>query len=239
MAPKIDDKIKRRRINLEDINAVVETRQKFAPSESTRTVQTPIPKVDVEQLAKDLSTDEDINSYSYDNSNILISLSQQNVARKRKELEEELSKLTPKQLQELIYDYSTPLLSTPKGKTKTKQVQELLLSKGYSVGKTGADGILGKNTKKAIEQYNKDKFIDGIIGPRTLAAKENYLNSVREQSPYTQQDLSTCGIEGCAQYVTKKYEQVNGVRTSMEDGVILDAWNMPKQIEAMGGGYAI
>lgn len=39
---------------------------------------------------------------------------------------------------------------------QTKELQNALTSLGYSIGKAGADGILGKNTQKAIDSAYKD-----------------------------------------------------------------------------------
>ena len=51
-----------------------------------------------------------------------------------------------------------------------KKLQSALADAGYDVGKTGADGVLGKNTEAAIKQYQKDNglTVDGIAGKNTL-----------------------------------------------------------------------
>ena len=53
-----------------------------------------------------------------------------------------------------------------------KKLQETLIEKGYNVGGTGADGVLGKNTEAAIKQYQKDNGlqVDGIAGKNTLGS---------------------------------------------------------------------
>ncbi len=53
-----------------------------------------------------------------------------------------------------------------------KKLQNALVSAGYDVGKTGADGIYGANTQKAVRSYQKDKglAIDGIAGSQTLGS---------------------------------------------------------------------
>lgn len=50
-----------------------------------------------------------------------------------------------------------------------KKLQEALIAAGYDVGKTGADGVLGKNTEAAIKKYQKDNglTVDGIAGKNT------------------------------------------------------------------------
>ena len=53
-----------------------------------------------------------------------------------------------------------------------KKLQQALIDNGYNVGKTGADGIVGKNTVAAIKEYQKDNglTVDGIAGKNTLGA---------------------------------------------------------------------
>ena len=49
---------------------------------------------------------------------------------------------------------------------------------GYDVGKSGSDGIFGKNTEKAVRAFQKTHkdengkklAVDGIVGDRTWAA---------------------------------------------------------------------
>ncbi|OBR96818.1 putative peptidoglycan binding domain protein [Clostridium ragsdalei P11] len=47
-----------------------------------------------------------------------------------------------------------------------KAVQEKLMSKGYSVGRCGADGFLGGSTLEAVKGFQRDSglAVDGIVG---------------------------------------------------------------------------
>lgn len=58
--------------------------------------------------------------------------------------------------------------------TTTLQVQERLIALGYYLGPTGADGVPGRNTTKAIANFQADKGLDiknpGSVGPKTIAA---------------------------------------------------------------------
>jgi len=53
-----------------------------------------------------------------------------------------------------------------------KWVQGRLISKAYNCGKTGADGIYGKNTKSAVVAFQKENGLsqDGIVGIKTITA---------------------------------------------------------------------
>lgn len=55
-----------------------------------------------------------------------------------------------------------------------RDVQQRLISLGYDVGPSGADGIPGRNTTKAVARYQEDNKLAilylGTIGPKTLTA---------------------------------------------------------------------
>ena len=62
-----------------------------------------------------------------------------------------------------------------------KELQNDLISLGYSVGKTGADGIFGKNTEAAVKAFQKEHKdlsgkplkVDGIVGDKTRGALDD------------------------------------------------------------------
>lgn len=59
------------------------------------------------------------------------------------------------------------------GEDYVRQVQDLLLAKGYNLGADGADGVLGELTFNAIKSFQADHgglTVDGIPGPQTVAA---------------------------------------------------------------------
>ena len=62
-------------------------------------------------------------------------------------------------------------------------LQKFLVRKGYSVGASGADGLMGKNTVIAIQQFLRNNCgyvkhaIDGYLGPDTAANIQNALNA--------------------------------------------------------------
>lgn len=55
---------------------------------------------------------------------------------------------------------------------EVKKLQSSLVSAGYDVGSTGADGIYGPATRQAVSRYQRDKglTVDGIAGEQTLGS---------------------------------------------------------------------
>ncbi len=68
---------------------------------------------------------------------------------------------------------------------KVREIQNVLIKSGYLLGK--ADGIFGKNTKAAVENFQRDcgLVVDGIVGPATL----KYLGLEVSQPNYVNADL--------------------------------------------------
>lgn len=91
-------------------------------------------------------------------------------------LDSEKVKEVQKELVEKGYLGSTKISVDKSNKADVKFVQELLLSKGYDLGKYGVDGIYGKFTDAAFKKFNEDTSasIDGIAGPKTKEAFKNY-----------------------------------------------------------------
>ncbi|WP_143150142.1 peptidoglycan-binding domain-containing protein, partial [Rhizobium pusense] len=48
-----------------------------------------------------------------------------------------------------------------------REVQQRLISLGYDVGPTGADGIPGRSTTKAVARFQEDKKLS-ILYPGTI-----------------------------------------------------------------------
>ena len=58
-----------------------------------------------------------------------------------------------------------------------EELQKQLIKLNYNVGKTGADGKYGNNTKNAVKQFQMDGKIsaDGVFGPKSLALLKSRL----------------------------------------------------------------
>lgn len=86
----------------------------------------------------------------------------------------ETSILSPRtQTRNPVLDASTAPEFTPRDfELTTKDVQSMLSTRGYDVGKL--DGVMGPRTEAAIKQFQKDKGlkVDGKFGPKTRAAME-------------------------------------------------------------------
>lgn len=56
-----------------------------------------------------------------------------------------------------------------------QKAQTMLISAGYSCGKSGVDGIFGNDTLAAVKAFQRDQGLsmDGIVGAATWAALEN------------------------------------------------------------------
>lgn len=67
----------------------------------------------------------------------------------------------------------TRLLKKGNKGNDVKELQKELKERGYNIGKSGADGIFGNDTKNATKLFQKAKKlypIDGIVGTRTAHA---------------------------------------------------------------------
>lgn len=70
-------------------------------------------------------------------------------------------------------DYTMEMRNLKKGCTgeDVRALQILLIGRGYSCGKCGADGDFGAATDKAVRAYQKDKglTVDGVAGKATMS----------------------------------------------------------------------
>ena len=65
-----------------------------------------------------------------------------------------------------------PLVKRGSSGAAVEQLQEMLIAKGYSCGKWGADGEFGNDTLQAVKSFQRDHGleVDGEVGPMTWAA---------------------------------------------------------------------
>lgn len=91
-----------------------------------------------------------------------------------------------------------------------KKLQQALIDAGYDVGSTGADGIFGTNTEKAVKSYQKDNglSVDGIAGNQTFG------------SLYATSEGTTSGVQtntGANYTVNPTSKNLNGVDQETTD----------------------
>lgn len=72
----------------------------------------------------------------------------------------------------IAYARNLKLTKPPMQGEDVRQVQNRLISKGYGVGKKGADSYFGKDTEGAVKRFQKDHGLcnDGIVGDKTKVA---------------------------------------------------------------------
>lgn len=77
-------------------------------------------------------------------------------------------KLTESDLSNIV----NKILLEQSNQNNTKEIQKALIKRGYDVGRQGADGIFGTNTKNAVIKFQKDNGIKptGFVGNITSRA---------------------------------------------------------------------
>ena len=67
---------------------------------------------------------------------------------------------------------------------RVREIQLLLQGLGYDIGnRTGADGIFGKATQAAVEQYQRDRSlpVTGVWDEKTQAASNDVMEEQAEE----------------------------------------------------------
>lgn len=80
--------------------------------------------------------------------------------------------------------YIKPATVSPeqKNKQEVKKIQRMLVEKGYDIGSTGVDGIMGRKTREAYEKYNAQQ--DSRFRP-DLTTKQDVTSSNVQDGLYT------------------------------------------------------
>lgn len=112
----------------------------------------------------------------------------------------------------------------------TKALQQMLIEKGYlpefnEYGRPNKDGIIGKRTREAFKQYNRDYNVDGIAGALT----ENIYLQGNKQTIVSAEGMQ----DQCAKWVSKQFE--TNIGNTKQNGVFGNAWNMLYNIKDQGG----
>lgn len=128
-----------------------------------------------------------------------------------------------------------------------KELQEKIVSEGFSVGKTGIDGKVGKNTVTGLQEfliskgYELPKYgVDGILGSETRAALNAYNKSVDDiESPYRiKYDkevgfLGKCDEEQCSEFIQNEFRRRTGINT-IDLGMHGNAWDIVRNMKSQG-----
>lgn len=94
---------------------------------------------------------------------------------------------------------------------EVRELQRTLISLGYSVGDSGADGDFGANTEKAVKSFQGDRGLgkDGVVGAQTYAALEKAVVELEKKKSYSLEqfvrDVQGClgvGVDGIAGPIT-------------------------------------
>ena len=111
-----------------------------------------------------------------------------------------------------------------------KELQEKLIAEGYDVGKTGADGVYGKNTANAVKQYQEKNglTVDGIAGKNTLGAL--YGTTASGDQSNTTTDTNAPATGGGFQYDNFTYDDY------APSDIVNEANNVLQQQEASKPG---
>ena len=110
---------------------------------------------------------------------------------------------------------SSSLIKKGSKGAKVKELQENLIKLGYDCGSYGADGDFGADTEKAVLAFQKDAFPDnkaewdGVVGKNTKAALEQALAALKtkpSEEKKTKEKGNIVNFKGGMQYVSAKAE---------------------------------
>ena len=76
---------------------------------------------------------------------------------------------------------------------EVKRIQNALMSKGYSVGSSGSDGVFGDDTNAAVRKFQSDRGleVDGIVGPMTQTALYGSSTPIASSTTYEPGEYTT------------------------------------------------
>ena len=86
--------------------------------------------------------------------------------------------------------------------SKVKELQKLLIAKGYSCGPKGADGKFGDDTLAAVKKFQQDWGLkaDGIVGPETMKMLQNTPEKAKTYTVTISGQTKSAAQEICAKY---------------------------------------
>jgi hypothetical protein len=120
-----------------------------------------------------------------------------------------LERLYGVDLPDLAEDLQRWEVANPAGQTlrTAQEIQQGLIDLGYNLGPRGADGIFGTKTKEVVVAFQRANGlqIDGIVGPKTLAAIVKALDALtsrlhRQDRPLPARDQPGGTLGGCLHF---------------------------------------
>ena len=103
-------------------------------------------------------------------------------------------------------------------KDKITKIQEKLISLGYNLGPTGADGVWGKLTDKAWQQYiskkgnkqtsDSSKIVSKYQQTPNVLVSDSLVNKHIIFDPNTETKPFKCDEKGCAQWVSNQLDDL-------------------------------
>jgi len=104
-----------------------------------------------------------------------------------------------------------------------RNTQNALYALNYNIGSTGADGILGENTKNALKKFQYDHNLTntGELNIKTLLTIQNEIFQIQLKLREKGMNLGSCGSDGicgnCTIKAIKEFQRINNLKV---DGII-------------------
>lgn len=121
-------------------------------------------------------------------------------------------------------------LKAEAGDDEIKKIQQMLVDEHYDIGKTGVDGLWGKKTQAAWEQYQKDKKArESATGKSATKVADKVDVSASRKSGLSAEDIAAVGSRAkAAAYASSEgYSPTDSIPTAGIDSTRLALINNP------------
>ena len=98
-----------------------------------------------------------------------------------------------------------------------KLMQTMLYNLGYSLGSYGIDGDFGRDTEKALKEFQRDHKLnqDGVCGPLTWDALEKASEAIKQPSEDKEKYFTVC-----IKHLSKT--QADALKTNYPDATVTE-----------------